>query len=83
MTRIESKLLRIGCAATAAVLVLCPKISRADESGISFWLPGQYASLAAVPQTPGWALGTIYYHTSIAASGAVAAAREIGVGGCG
>jgi hypothetical protein len=60
--------------------LLCPEISRADESGISFWLPGQYASLAAVPQTPGWALGSIYYHTSVSGSGNVAAAREIQVG---
>ena len=60
--------------------MLCPEVSRADESGISFWLPGQYGSLAAVPQTPGWALGSIYYHTSVTASGAAAAAREIQVG---
>ena len=79
MTRIESNVLRIGCATTAA-LMLCPEVSRADESGISFWLPGQYGSLAAVPQTPGWALGSIYYHTSVTASGAAAAAREIQVG---
>jgi hypothetical protein len=75
--RIESKFLPIGCAATIAALVLCPEISRADESGIS---SGQYASLAAVPQTPGWALGTIYYHTSVTGSGNVAAAREIQIG---
>ena len=80
MKRIESNVLRIGCAVTMAALVLCPEISRADESGISFWLPGQYGSLAAVPQTPGWALGAIYYHTSVTASGAAAAAREIQVG---
>jgi len=60
--------------------MLCPAISRADDSGISFWLPGQYASLAAVPQTPGWALGVIYYHTSVSAFGNAAAAREIQVG---
>ncbi len=80
MTRIELNVLRISCAVTMAALVLCPEISRADESGISFWLPGQYGSLAAVPQTPGWALGAIYYHTSVTASGAAAAAREIQVG---
>jgi hypothetical protein len=77
----ESKIRRrIGCAVTIAALVACADIARADESGISFWLPGQYGSLAAVPQTPGWALGVIYYHTSIAGSGNVAAAREIQVG---
>ena len=29
--------------------------ARADEGGISFWLPGIYGSLAALPQQPGWA----------------------------
>lgn len=80
MTTIRSRILRIGCAVTAVMLSTAPEISRADESGISFWLPGQYGSLAAVPQTPGWALGAIYYHTSVTASGAAAAAREIQVG---
>lgn len=28
----------------------------ADEGGVPFWLSGQYASLAAVPATPGWSL---------------------------
>jgi hypothetical protein len=80
MASIESNMQRIGCAITTAALVLCPAISRADEGGVSFWLPGQYGSLAATPQTPGWALGSIYYHTSVAGSGNVAAAREITVG---
>jgi hypothetical protein len=32
---------------------------------------------ALVQQTPGWAIGVIYYHSSVAAAGSVAAAREI------
>ena len=64
-------------AVTAAALLLCPAISRADESGASFWLPGQYASFAAAPQTPGWGLNVSYYHSSVGAAGSVAAAREI------
>jgi hypothetical protein len=80
MATFEANVRRVGCAVTAVALVLCPEISRADESGISFWVPGNYASLAAAPQTPGWALGTVYYHTSVNASGNVAAAREIQVG---
>jgi len=79
MASVESKIRRMGCLAAAA-LVLCPEISRADESGISFWLPGLEGSLAATPTTPGWSLGTIYYHTSVNASGAAAAAREFQVG---
>src|SRR5947209_8408525 len=70
-----------GCGAAIAALLLCPHVSRADESGASFWLPGQYASLAAVQQTTGWALGVTYYHASVAAAGNVAAAREIRSGG--
>ncbi len=80
MASIESRIRRIGCAAMAAALLLYPEISRADESGISFWLPGLEGSLAAVPTTPGWSLGTIYYHTSVNATGAAAAAREFQVG---
>jgi hypothetical protein len=79
MVSIESSVRRIGCAASIAAL-LCPEISRADESGVSFWLPGEFGSLAAAPVTPGWSLGSIYYHTSVGASGAAAAAREIQVG---
>src|SRR5205823_2582405 len=52
----------------------------ADESGVSFWLPGQFGSLAAVPQVPGWSAAAIYYHTSVGASGNVAAAKQIQVG---
>jgi len=64
-------------AATAAALLLCPQVSHADQGGGSFWFPGQFASLVAVQQTPGWALGVSYYHSSVAANGSAAAAREI------
>src|SRR6195952_3941880 len=80
MVSLQSKLRQMSCAATTAALVLCPGVSRADEGGVSFWLPGQYASLAATPQTPGWAMGVVYLHSNVAASGSVAAARTITVG---
>ena len=50
-------------------LLLCftsSKPAAADEGGLSFWLPGQFGSLAATPVTPGWSWATIYIHTSIA-----------------
>jgi hypothetical protein len=65
----------------AAALLLCPEISHADQSGASFWFPGQFASLAAVQQTPGWALTVNAYHSTVAAAGSAAAAREIVAGG--
>ena len=49
---------------------------KADESGVSFWVPGFFGSLASTPQQPGWSLGTIYYHTSVSAGKDVALARE-------
>jgi hypothetical protein len=71
----------LGAGAICAMLILTTQVSRGDESGISFWLPGQISSLPAVPQSaPGWSMGTVYYHTSVAASGSVAAAREIQIG---
>jgi hypothetical protein len=66
--------------AIAITTMTLPQVSHADESGISFWIPGLFGSLAAVPATPGWSLSSIYYHTSVSAFGGVAAAREIQIG---
>src|ERR1700730_19072500 len=69
-----------------AVIVLAPLImlfshcALADESGVIFWVPGFFGSLAAAPQQPGWSLATIYYHTSVSAGGDVARAREFPLG---
>lgn len=67
-------------ALVVASLPLSAQLAHADEAGVSFWLPGQIGSLAAVPATPGWSLGTAYYHSSVAAAGTVAAARQIEIG---
>jgi hypothetical protein len=40
----------------------------ADQGGASFWLPGQYASLATVPPGPDWSLSTDAYFYSGKAS---------------
>jgi hypothetical protein len=66
--------------AIAITFIALPQIARADESGISFWIPGLFGSLAAVPATPGWSMSSIYYQTSVSAFGGVAAAREIQIG---
>jgi hypothetical protein len=62
------------------VIVDAPSTATADEGGVSFWLPGMYGSLAAVPLQPGWSFATVYYHTSVSAGGDVAASREITIG---
>lgn len=71
-----------SCAIALAAMLLAPLTEpvHADESGISFWLSGQSGSLAATPQVPGWSWAEVYYHANVAASGAVAAAREIQIG---
>jgi hypothetical protein len=33
-----------------------------DEGGVSFWVPGQYGSFAAVAPTPGWSLPLVFYN---------------------
>src|SRR6516225_3027627 len=82
---LESSFSRLNfycCAgAVAALLALSPQMVRADEGGVSFWVPGLYGSLAAVPQqAPGWSATTIYWHDSVSAGGDVARAREITLG---
>src|SRR5271170_6206093 len=81
-SRSRSSLLSLAARATLAVaaVVSLPVVSFADEDGVSFWLPGLFGSLAAVPQQPGWAFTAINYFTPVAASGSVAAAREITIG---
>jgi hypothetical protein len=63
-----------------AAVASAPDISKADEGGVSFWIPGFFGSLAATPQQPGWSLASIYYHTTVSAGGDVALAREFQIG---
>jgi len=72
---------RCGCAVGfAAISLISSQAARADEGGVSFWLPGFFGSLAAAPQVPGWTLTTIYYHTSVTGGADVAFARQVPVG---
>ena len=55
--------------ATAAPMLLLPVAAAlADEGGASVWLPGQFASFAAVPGDPGFSLETILYARKASAS---------------
>jgi hypothetical protein len=69
----------LAVSAAFLTMALAPVPSAADEGGVSFWLPGQYASLAATPLTPGWAFSGIYYHSSIEASGGQTFTRGGGI----
>src|SRR6266699_5234199 len=66
---------RIALVAAPAIMFFSHR-ALADESGVSFWVPGFFGSLAATPQQPGWSLANVYYHNSVSAGGDVALARE-------
>ena len=74
--------LRLGTALFAVFVAATCATNQAlaDESGISFWIPGFFGSLAAAPLQPGWALTSILYNTNVSASGNAAVAREITIG---
>jgi hypothetical protein len=78
--RSPSRSLAVSTALALSAAVALPAVSFADEDGVSFWLPGIYGSLAAVPQQPGFTFTAINYFDSVSGNGSVAAAREITIG---
>ena len=64
----------------ACVVALLSQAVMADEGGVSFWIPGTFGSLAAVPQQPGWSLATINYHDNVSGGADVALARLFEIG---
>jgi hypothetical protein len=55
--------------AALAVSLIAPDGARADEGGISFWLPGLFGSFAAAPGEPGWSIASFYVHPAVSANG--------------
>jgi hypothetical protein len=49
-------------------LLLDAQVAFADQGGLTFWLPGLFGSLAAVPGQPGWSFTTLYYHPAAEAN---------------
>ena len=68
-----------GLLAAGAVVMAAPS-AKADEGGVPFWLSGQFGSLAATPQEPGWSFANTYYHASASVGGDVAVARQFTIG---
>jgi hypothetical protein len=56
-------------------LALVPRPASADENGVSFWLPGIYGTLAAVPTPPGFSFTTFNYYDTVSTE------RTIDLGG--
>lgn len=67
----------LGSMLVSGTILLAPQAVRADQGGVSFWLPGAFGSLAAAPLQPGWAMGAIYLHSDVRAGGDVSASRTI------
>lgn len=73
--RLASVVLRL--APGAVVFASTP--AGADEGGVSFWTPGSYGSLAAVPAVPGWSFSTFNYYDSVSAGKSAEFVRGGGV----
>jgi hypothetical protein len=71
----------VGLAILLGGFLTAPTGAVADEGGVSFWLPGLFGSLAAVPQQPGWQVTAMEYYDSVKAGGDVALARDITIKG--
>jgi hypothetical protein len=59
---------RAVAAAVAALSALVARPVQADEGGASAWLPGQFASFAAVPVDPGFSFEAIFYGRTASAT---------------
>ncbi|HEY6994092.1 MAG TPA: transporter [Xanthobacteraceae bacterium] len=68
-------LIRVASLLAALRAATCCDVAAADESGLSYWLQGQFGSFAAVPSEPGWSFDNIYYHATAATSGGRRIAR--------
>ena len=66
----------------AVALAVTGGTAVADEGGVSFWLPGQYASFAAVAPAPGFSLPmqTYYYSGNAGASKALNRGDDVSFG---
>jgi hypothetical protein len=78
--RFSRSLRRLAAGAAGLAVVAASQVALADEGGVSFWLPGQFGSLAAAPLTPGLTVTEIYYHANVAGGGDVGASRAITIG---
>ena len=63
-----------------SIVVATATSSRADEGGVSFWVPGFFGSLAATPQVPGFSFTNIFYYSQVSAGGNVAFAKQVPLG---
>ncbi|MGB9319232.1 MAG: hypothetical protein WCB77_01315, partial [Pseudolabrys sp.] len=63
-----------------SIVVATATSSRADEGGVSFWVPGFFGSLTAAPQVPGFSFANVLYYSQVSAGGNVAFAKQVPLG---
>lgn len=63
----RQKLMAAACG--GAVLTFVSHVARADQGGVPFWSSGQFPSLAAVPESPGWSVAALPYYYNGSAGG--------------
>jgi len=68
-----------ACVIAALLPLALADRASADESGVSFWLQGQFGSFAAAPSNPGLSFESTYYHATAEASPSVSFARGGGI----
>jgi hypothetical protein len=66
-----------GTALAVLVATCASDLARADEGGVSFWVPGIMGSLSAAPPQPGFAFANIYYHAVPNGGADIAFARQV------
>src|SRR3954464_1895506 len=80
VNRAFSDFYRATSLTSAAVLIVVsfpPNIAKADEGGVSFWLPGIMGSLSAALPQPGFAFANIFYHSPPTGGADIAFARQV------
>ena len=65
--------------AVALWALLSSATAVADEGGASVWLPGQFASFAAVPGDPGFSVEALFYFRKAGATASTAFSRGGGL----
>ena len=68
---------KLAGAVSLAMLLCWGAVARADQGGVSFWVPGIYASMAAVPPDPGFSMPSTFYFYS----GKAESSRNFAIGG--
>src|SRR5262245_64197131 len=68
-----------GLVTASVIALLSPVAVQADEGGASVWLPGQFASFAAVPDTPGFSVEALFYGQTASATANISFSRGGGL----